>query len=309
MITTVTLNASVDKAYHMAAPIAGGTVMRVTKCRNSAGGKGLNVARVVKICGADVKATGLIGGYNGQYLEALLDEDSIRHQFGKITGETRSCINILDPAFTSTEFLEPGSPVTDEEIDAYLAAFSQIINDSEIVTLSGSAPAGSPKDIYAKLIQIAKKAGKKVLLDTSGDLLKEGIKAKPDFVKPNQDEIEALFNTKIQNMADVIQYAKKLHEGGIAYVVISLGGDGSLLVCETGVYQAIPPEIDVVNTVGCGDSMVAGFAVALERKLAPEDALKYASAVASANALSPNTGDFDPDVMQKLYEKTTVKSL
>ena len=115
MITTVTLNASIDKAYVMDKPIQNGTVMRVSKCHNTAGGKGLNVARAIKTCGEDVLATGLVGGYNGCYLERLLEEDGVAHQFGKIQGETRSCINILDPAFGSTEYLESGAEISADE--------------------------------------------------------------------------------------------------------------------------------------------------------------------------------------------------
>ncbi|WP_329886718.1 1-phosphofructokinase [Pseudoramibacter faecis] len=311
MITTVTLNASIDKAYHMDSAIVGGTVMRVARCQNSAGGKGLNVARVVKRCGEAVQATGLVGGFNGQYLESLLDLDGITHDFGRVAGETRSCINILDPKFSSTELLEPGCTVSEEAFNCYLKKFKTIIDHSQIITLSGSAPAGMPKDIYARFIKIIKDAGKTAFLDASGELLKQGIagQAKPDFVKPNRDEIQALFNVTLRSFDDVVFYAKKIYEMGIAYVVVSLGGDGSLLVCSDGVYQAVPPKIDVVNTVGCGDSMVAGFAVALKNKWAPQEALRYASAVASANALSPNTGDFKPEEQKQMIKNTMVKVL
>lgn len=115
MITTVTLNASIDKAYHMTQKIENGTVMRVAETHNSAGRKGLNVARVVKLCGSDTKAAGFVGGYNGQYLESLLDADGISYEFEHINGETRSCINILDPGYGSTEYLEGGCEVTAEE--------------------------------------------------------------------------------------------------------------------------------------------------------------------------------------------------
>ena len=101
MITTVTLNASIDKAYYMESSIENGTVMRVKAVHNSAGGKGLNVARAVRLCGEEVLATGLVGGYNGKYLEALLDKDGVSHDFVHIQGETRSCINILDEAYES----------------------------------------------------------------------------------------------------------------------------------------------------------------------------------------------------------------
>ena len=136
-----------------------------------------------------------------------------------------------------------------------------------------------------------KDQGKQVILDTSGEYLEKGLESQPTMVKPNEDEIELLFHTKIQSKDEVITYAKRIYkEKEIPYVVISLGGDGALLVCEKGIYQGKPPKIEIANTVGCGDSMVGAFAVALEKKMEPEAALKYAVSVASANALSPHTG-------------------
>lgn len=309
MITTVTLNASIDKAYHMGEAVVGGTVMRVATVRNTAGGKGLNVARVVKISGSDVVATGLVGGYNGQYLESLLEADGIASDFGHIAGETRSCINVLDPRFSSTEFLEPGPTVSEEEVAAYLAKFAEVIADSDVVTLSGSVPAGVGKDIYHNLVQLCKDAGKKVILDTSGEYLYLGLAAAPTMIKPNQDEIEALYSIKVWSRDDVIYYARKLHDEGIEYVVISLGGDGAVLVCDEGTFQGIPPKVEVVNTVGCGDSMVAAFAVALERAMSPREALAYAVAVASAAAMSPNTGDYDPANRDKILASVEVREV
>lgn len=150
---------------------------------------------------------------------------------------------------------------------------------------------------------------KKVILDTSGELLEKGVEALPTMVKPNKDEIEMLFHTKVESKEDVIRYAKEIYEKRIPYVVISLGADGALLMCEKGLYQGKPPKMDVVNTVGCGDSMVAAFAVGLERNMEPEDSLKYAVAVASANALSPNTGEFDPAKRDEIISKVEIIKL
>lgn len=309
MITTVTLNTSIDKAYHMTQKIENGTVMRVAETHNSAGGKGLNVARVIRLCGSDTKAAGLAGGYNGQYLESLLDADGISYEFEHINGETRSCINILDPGYGSTEYLEGGCEVTEKEETAFLERFPEIIRDSDVVTISGSAPRGMGRDIYQKMIQIVKNLGKKVILDTSGEYLEKGLESLPTMVKPNQDEIEMLFDIKVRSQEDVIRYAQKIYKKGIPYVVISLGRDGALLVCEKGIYQGKPPKIEVVNTVGCGDSMVGAFAVAMERTMEPEDALKYAVAVASANALSPNTGTFDPEKRDEILQNVEIIKL
>lgn len=310
MITTVTLNASIDKAYEMKGSIQNGTVMRVSVCRNTAGGKGLNVARIIKLCGREVVATGLAGGFNGAYLEELLRQDGIQNQFAHIKGETRSCINILDEVYGSTEYLEPGCEVSAEECADFLEqVFPKVIADSEVVTISGSVPKGIETDIYKKMVHIVKEQGKQVILDTSGALLKHGMEAAPTMVKPNQEELETIFNSKIKDIDDVVGFAKQIYEMGIPYVVVSLGKDGALMVCRDGVFQAVPPVMEVVNTVGCGDSMVGAFAVALECKFPAETAIKYAVAVATANALSPKTGDFDPNTSQELLEQIELRKL
>ncbi len=309
MITTVTMNASLDKAYFLKAQIVNGTVMRLDSCRTSAGGKGVNVARVAALCGAKVKATGLTGGFNGQQLEALLDRDGIAHQFGHVSGETRCCINILDQKYGSTEYLEPGCEISDGEEQQFMQMYPDIIRDSDVVTISGSIPRGMKSDIYGRMIAIAKAGGKAVILDSSGETLRQGIQSCPTVVKPNRDEIEQLFAVKIRSMQDVIRYAERIRDIGIAYAVVSLGKEGALLACEDGVFLGKPPEVKVVNTVGCGDSMVGALAVALERKYEVKESLRYAVAAAAANAMSPNTGDFDPKDLEDLLEQVAVEKI
>ena len=311
MVTTVTLNASIDKAYYMKEAIENGTVMRVMEVRNVAGGKGLNVAKAVHRTGTPVKATGFIGGFNGQYLVSLAEKEGLQTDFEKVDGETRSCINILDPKFGSTEYLEPGFSLNQEDIDRFLKRFPEIIKDSDVVTLSGSAPQGIEKDIYKILVGIIRDAGKRAILDTSGDYLKKALEsdAKPFMIKPNQDEIEQLLGEKAADREGIIALAKKLHAGGIPWVVISLGGDGALIISDEGVFKGTPPKITPKNTVGCGDSMVGAFAVAVERDYGPAEALKFAISVSSAAAMWPDTGGFDPEVQKGFYEKSIVEKL
>ena len=309
MITTITMNASIDKAYFMDSVIENGTVMRVAQCRNTAGGKGLNVARAAARCGADVQASGMVGGFNGQYLESMLNKDGIAHRFVHVAGETRSCINILDEKYGSTEYLEPGCEISPEEEADFMEKFPEIIKDSDVITISGSIPKGMKKDIYGRMIAIAKDMGKKVLLDTSGENLRQGIKAKPTLVKPNQDEIEQLFDVKLNSVEEVLSYAWKIYEQGIPYVVISLGGKGACMLCKDGLLQGQPPKIEAVNTVGCGDSMVGALAVSLERGDSPAQAMKFAMAVAASNALSPNTGDVNREIYEKLIDQVVVTKI
>lgn len=306
MITTVTLNVSIDKAYKIKGCVQSGKVTRVLECNNTAGGKGLNVSRVVSLCKEEVLATGFVGGHCGALVEELLEKDNIKNKFTHVKNETRSCINILDENNVSTEFLEKGYPVTEEDINIFLNDFDKIIDDSNVITISGSAPQGVPTNIYKTLINMIKAKNKKVILDASGDLLKEGIKALPTMIKPNSEEMENLLNVSINNREEVIKNAIKLYESGIKLVVVSLGSDGALLVCKDGVYHGKPPKIEVVNTVGCGDSMVAAFAVAMEREYSYIDSLKYAISISAANAMTFSTGSFNLEDVDNIFDNTQI---
>lgn len=156
MIITLTLNTSIDKAYQISGTVCPGTVMRVDSCRNTAGGKGLNVARVVKLCGEEVMPSGLAGGKNGELLEQLAYEDGLTGRFVHVNAQTRCCINILDEKHQSTEFLEPGEEVNALELERFMAEFEKICTDAEVVTMSGSVPKGVRKDIYGDLVHKVK---------------------------------------------------------------------------------------------------------------------------------------------------------
>ncbi len=308
MITTVTLNASIDKAYDMANIVQIGSVMRVKDCRNTAGGKGLNVARVVHACGETVQATGMIGGHNGQYFLELMQQDGIPNAFVNVSHETRCCINILEPDGRSTEFLESGEEVSDTDIQKFISAFEDIVKQSDVITLSGSAPKQTDNTIYHTLVTIAKKHNKPVILDTSGVYLKEGLKANPTMIKPNAEELSALLGGEcaLHTKDELIKAGKTLFETGIENVVISLGKDGALLICEDGVFHGKPPKLDVVNTVGCGDAMVAAFAVAFKQNMTKQKALQYAVAVSAANAMNQNTGYFIKKDFENIYPLVVV---
>ncbi len=306
MITTVTLNVAIDKAY-VVDTLDKGHVMRVLKCTNTPGGKGLNVAKVAKLCGEEVLATGFVGGHAGAYVEDMLNAIFVPNDFVHTANETRSCINILAADGSSTEFLEPGAPVTKEDVAEFLEKFAGLVKTSDVLTISGSVPKGVDTDIYAKMVTLAKAEGKPILLDTSGDLLKEGIKSCPTMVKPNDDEIEALLGVPVTNKKEILAGAKKLHEMGIGYVVVSLGADGAMVVCDEGVFHGRPPKIETVNTVGCGDSMLAAFAVGFARGYAIEESLKYAVAVSAANALTMATGHFEKEDMDNIFPKVVVE--
>ena len=309
MILTVTLNTSIDKLYLMES-IHPETVMRVKEVHNTAGGKGLNVSRVAAKLQEPVTAMGFVGGFNGQYLESLISQPLVHCAFTHVQGETRSCINCWDLSNgRSTEYLEPGQPVTQEDIDRFLSDFSARLPEADVVTISGSVPQGVPEDFYCELIRRSRAAGIPVLVDTSGSRLIAAVEEKPLFIKPNEDEIAQLTGHSISGREEAVQALTGLHRDGIPYVALSMGGEGALLACDRGVFHGRPPKITPRNTVGCGDSMVAGFAVGFARRLPTEETFRMALAVSAANALSLFTGDFDPADYDRLYPEIQIEKI
>jgi len=309
MILTITLNASIDKRY-VTKGAKQGEVNRVLQCEYTPGGKGLNVSKVLRISGADVLAGGFTGGYAGGYIEDKLKEKGINCDFYHVPGESRSCINIWDlETKQQTEYLEPGFEVSPADVNGFLDKYKKQAEEVSLISISGSVPRGVKNDIYKELVDIAISSGKKVILDTSGELLEQGIKAKPTLIKPNTDEIKMLTGKDCLDTDTLIEAAIRIHEDGVAYVVISMGGDGSLLVSKDGVFQAIIPKIQAENTVGCGDAMIAGFALGLSQELREEELLKKASAISAASAMSIKTGFYEPEIMKDIYKDIIIKKI
>ena len=149
-----------------------------------------------------------------------------------------------------------------------------------------------------------------MILDTSGALLTMGIEAKPTMIKPNLDEIRMLTGMSCDSLEEMIEAAKQIHEGGVEIVAVSLGAEGILWWCvKKGIYQAQVPKIDAVNTVGCGDSMIAGFAVGMSQKISVEGSLRLASAISAAAALREETGFFVKEDMERIFKEVKITKL
>ncbi len=307
MILTVTANTAVDKRYVTAGSRVG-EVNRVKTVTRTAGGKGLNVSRAAFIAGEEVLATGFLGGHNGRLIEELLAQDGISGDFVWCEGESRDCINIWDETTrTQTEFLEPGFEIGKEDMGRLAAKVEEKIDQADVITISGSVPRGADAGLYGQLLDIARAHGKKAILDTSGQLLADSIAFRPYMIKPNIDEIRMLTGMPMDNMDDILAAAKKLHEAGIACVVISLGASGAVMSCEDGAWQALVPKVDAVNTVGCGDSMIGGFAAAIARGMSMPEALRFAASVSTAAAMTTGTGSFRPEDQKRLIGQIRLK--
>ena len=295
MILTVTMNPSVDTRYQLDELVID-DVNRVTP-EKTAGGKGLNVARVLGQLGDDVVATGLLGGHMGAYMAELMDANGIKNDFVPIKGETRICLNILP-----------------EELDAFTAKFAELASKADVVTISGSLPRGVEADYYAKITGIAENAGAKVLLDTSGASLEAALKSeiKPELVKPNLTEINGLLGTSFTT-DDVDELRAALASDArfsdIPWVVVSMGAAGSVGFHNGRAFRAKTPDIPAVNATGSGDSTIAGFAHAIAAGADDETVLRTANTCGKLNAMDPMTGHLVMDRWDEVYNGVVVTEL
>lgn len=308
MILVINLNASIDKRYEME-NIEKGTVMRAKSVENTPGGKGLHVANVATILKEECIATGLLGGKSGEFIEEKLKDYGIKQDFVKIKGETRECLAFITDDLVQTEILEPGPEVSEKEKQIFIDKYKEFIKDSDVIVASGSVQRNVSQDFYRNLIELANAQGKKFLLDTSGELLKEGIKGKPYFIKPNRDEIEGLTGRKINSIRDAINEIKEFQKRGIKFVAISLGEQGSIAGCEGKFYKVTVPKVKAVNPVGSGDSYVAGIAVSIKRGYDVIDTLKYASACGTANAVEKETGCVKEERVNQFFNDIIVEEI
>lgn len=307
-LLTVTLNAAIDKRYDVT-EIAVGQVQRVERVFFSAGGKGLNASRGALGCGQRVIATGFLAGFAGQFVASRLVVEGIEDEFLQVPGETRTCINIIDRQGGSTEFLEPGPAVTAADLEALRQHIEHLLGEVDVVTLSGSAPAGCPVPVYTPLIVAAQRAGRPVLLDTSGALLRAELPAAPTVVKPNREELEALVGYRLPSVDLLVTAARSITAQGPEWVVVSLGEEGAIAVSADRAVSARPPRINAVNPVGCGDVLVGGLAAGLARGLDVAGALPWAVSVSAASAAHPETGRFEFGLAEQLAAQIQVSRL
>ncbi|MCM1086869.1 MAG: 1-phosphofructokinase [Muribaculaceae bacterium] len=308
MILTVTLNPAVDKTY-TAGELITGHVNRMRTVMSIAGGKGINVTKVLCQYEYPVCATGFLGGYAGNFIEDYLQSQRVMCKFVRVEGETRSNMNILADNGYVTEILEPGPNIDEEKQQKFLAQYEKLLPSCELVVLSGSVARGMPEDIYATLIEKARIRGIKTLLDTNGESLRKGIAAKPYLIKPNQKELEYIVGHKLVKREDVAEAALALQAEGIAHVVVSMGKKGLLSVDGGKVFYAQAGKVSVLNTVGCGDSVVASYAMSILKKEHNEKALQKAVAISSANATTLISGEIPQDTAEELLSQITVEQL
>lgn len=311
MILTVTMNPSIDISYPLDKFVLD-KVNRVKQVTKTPGGKGLNVTRVIHDLGSEVTATGVLGGFHGKFLAQQLDKEAITHDFAPIEGETRDSIAILHEG-NQTEILEPGPTVTEAEQQIFLTKYQQLVQEAQLVTISGSLAKGLPSDFYQTLVQLAAEQQVRVLVDTSGESLKQVLtgEVKPYLIKPNLDELSDLLgkNLAMDRLSEIQTALQQPMFQGIDWIVVSLGKEGALINYQKDFYQVEIPSIQVVNPVGSGDATIAGLAYGISHDHELELIMKECMAAGMANALQVKTGHVDPVDFQQLIQEVHVKKL
>ncbi|MDO4670407.1 MAG: 1-phosphofructokinase [Aerococcus sp.] len=305
MIYTITFNPAIDLVL-TSDSITLGELNRSSDEEFVAGGKGINASVIFDHLDQPTIATGFIGGFTGRFIEEALDTADIAHHFISIEGKTR--VNVKLHADVETEINSAGPKVSVEAMQELLSYLSENVTDGDVIFLAGNAAPGLGAKDYVAVAELAKSKNARFVLDTNRALLEECLPHHPFIIKPNRDELGELFNVTITNQAETVHYAKKLQEAGAQNVLVSLGGEGALLLSETGdIYTSNAPKGEVKNSVGAGDSMLAGFISEYLRTNDPAASLKRGAATGSATAFS--VGIATREKIDEIYTQIVVKPL
>lgn len=303
MIYTVTLNPSVDYVVQVN-NFALHSLNRMEKEVKYPGGKGINVSRVLKRIDVSSKALGFIGGFTGRFIQEKLEEEGIATDFIEVDGDSR--INIKLKTEQETEINGKGPVILSEQLERLIQQIGNL-QEGDVLLLAGSIPTSLPESLYKEITKECSARGVKVAVDASGKALIDVVKHRPFFIKPNHHELGELFDVEIQSIQDAALYGKKLLEMGAEHVVVSMAGDGALFLAKEHAYFANVPKGQVVNSVGAGDSLVAGFLGTYEKTRDLKEAFRFGVATGSATAFSSDLAE--KEKIEELLLQVEVQSL
>ncbi|RVU70897.1 MULTISPECIES: 1-phosphofructokinase [Lactobacillus] len=282
MIYTVTVNPALDYVMQLE-KVNAGEVNRTKNYSFLAGGKGINVSQILNQLDVDNTAWGFVGGFTGKELIRQLNQKRIVSDFVTISDVTR--VNVKIHAQKETEINAAGSHITDQEI----AAFKDRLNDlkeGDIVVMSGSLTPDLPTNFYQQLLPTIKEAGAEFVVDTTGQALLDTLEYKPLVIKPNHHELADLFHTTFDSSDVMLEYAQKLLDKGAQNVMVSMAGEGGFLLTKDHVYHAKGAVGTAVNSVGAGDSMIAGFVGTYFKTHDPAESFRIGMACGGATAFT-----------------------
>ncbi len=309
MIRTVCLNPAIDKTVQVPS-FTVDAVNRVTELRLDAGGKGINVSKVVKELGGRSRAYALLAGDAGRAVKGMVEAMGIEVASVDIKGETRTNTKVVDQVLhTNTDINEPGPLTSESDLDALLELLVADIEEGDTVILAGSIPAGAPVDTYATWTRACRQAGARVFLDADGEVLDRGIDAGPTMIKPNDHELSGMVGRELDTLEKIDEAAREIMARGVEWVTVSMGGEGALFVTPEKTYKASSPKVKVGSTVGAGDSVVAAIAFAQDQGLDIIETIRLAVATGSANVSMSGTQAAPRSLVDSLVEQVGIQEL
>ncbi|MGH2957059.1 MAG: 1-phosphofructokinase family hexose kinase [Solirubrobacterales bacterium] len=312
MILTVTLNAAIDRTVAVPS-FRQGHRHRAVETSTVAGGKGVNVARALKLLGRPVIATGLAGGPTGARLMERLAEESILTDFTWIAGESRTNLAVIDPTSgEQTEINERGPEVSAEELERFLEKLLYLARGARICVIAGSLPPSVPAAFAARVVSELKEIGVETILDSEGEPLIAGLRAAPAAVTPNAREAEGAVGHEFNDREDLLSGLHSLIELGAAEAMITRaeGCAASLLEGEERrTYEVTAPALEPVASVGSGDAFLAGLVACRFDGRPPEECLRFAVACGAESTQHFGAGTIDPDEVERLSSRVEVNQL
>ena len=298
MVYTVTFNPALDYVMNVE-KLSTDDINRTESEELYYGGKGINVSAILSRLNIPTVALGFTAGFTGKKLKDMLDDDGIKNDFTELnSGFTR--INVKVKFGKELDINANGPEITAEKIKELFLKLKKL-NDGDYLVLAGSVPASLPDDLYSKILEELSGKNINIVVDTTGNQLLNVLKYKPFLIKPNHHELGEIFGQEMDTTEKITEYAKKLQEMGAVNVLVSRGGDGAVLVDGNGtVHPAAAVEGTLVNSVGCGDSMVAGFIAGYITNKSYSEALKLSVASSSATAFSKELAKADE--IYKIYK-------
>ena len=299
MIYTITLNPALDRTLWIQ-KVRDDVSNRILEEKSFAGGKSVDVSKVLKNLGVDNIALGFVGGFAGRELEGRLLNEGIETDFVRVSGETRTNI-IIHETGTGKQlaFNARGPEIKPDELMQFIEQLEKL-PCGEVVAIGGSIPLGVSPEIYRKIINLVKKCQAKVVLDVDGEALRQGIKALPNVIKPNIHELSELAGRELNGLDDIVSAARSINQQGVEIVLVSMGAKGILLVSDGEQYLAVPPNVNVESTIGAGDSSVAGFVSGLVQGRDLKQCLIYAVAAGTATTLRQGTALCQKDDFERI---------
>ncbi len=307
-VVTITLNPALDLTGSLDC-LRQGSVSLVNHSDFHAAGKGVNVAKVLSDLGAQVTVTGFLGQDNQELFCQLFEQINAQDRFVRVQGATRINVKLVEQNGTVSDINFPGVSVDSQAITEFEHTLDELCQNHDYFVLAGSLPTGVTPELCAKWIELLKQRGKKVIFDSSRAALKAGLTASPWLIKPNDEELSDLVGRDIHTEQEITQVAEQINHDGVENVVVSRGANGVIWLNQGQWLASKPPKMQVVSTVGAGDTLVAGMCWGHMQNMQKPELLQFATALSALAVSQVGVGVSDLDTLNELKQQIEIKPI